>query len=67
MNDYSDDIRVALYFVGFYKHEGIQWVSDGPFVDRELADAACANRRAHDNRFVVFSSTMALTNISFGN
>ena len=30
--------ELQLYFVGFYKHDGIQCLLSGPFVDYERAD-----------------------------
>lgn len=48
-----------LYFVGFYKHDAIQCLLDGPFVDSDEADEAKAARgETCSGAYVVCKTTL---------
>jgi hypothetical protein len=48
-----------LYFVGYWKHDGLQHLTDGPFLDWEDANHAREKRRG--TAYVVVVATMTPT------
>lgn len=40
MTKFQPHFDLQLYFVGFYKHEQVQYIAAGPFISHEDADKA---------------------------